>query len=476
MVYLLICTSVVAGYTTLAHQDTIESSNGYSYYFSDTSAARVILQKKDGSFISDEELDQLSLMENINFVVKDDVLIDSSINIYSDDFYFWGSAQDIRLLDSVDVGRLPENDYEIVLYGNENDYYYTEGKDVVLNQSFHFYDNFTGGKLFEEQAKVVGLVLYSLDENPTYRDRAYVSETILEKIRQSTYKQYSKITSKFLNIESLSEPWSYYNQIIPSKRVPKGYVYVSEDYTYSCPKGKCANQSFTITAENLYYTNVLKLRVKGTYNKKNMYSRTGFGDYAMYNGAFFVNFEDYNSLFSNQSYQSSVYVKDIRQMDVTLESLDTLGYKTLRVQDHLVNANDGYDQIAKILLVCVYIVMGVVLFFISYFIIQLIYRSRNIYYSTIRILGANKIIAKQLLTIELFVVSNLAYALVYGGIYAIMNGYIEINKLVNFVSYLETKDFVILYIVICIISLLISHKYGNKLFEKSAMDTYRQEV
>ena len=476
MVYLLICSSVIAGYSTMAHQDTVEAANGYSYFFNDTSSERVILQKQDGTYFTDEEFENIQNLDNIDYVVKDDVLIDSMMNMYSDNFYFWGSAKSFDNIDSVDIGRLPENDYEIVLYGFENDYYYTEGIDQVLNKSFKLQDNYSGGLLMEDEVTVVGVKLYSMDENPSYRDAAYVSDTVLSKIRQGVYRQYSKITSTFLSQETLSEPWSYFNQVVPSTKVPKGSVYVGEEYLYSCPKGKCAKQKFKVTASNLYYTETLNLKVKGTYNKKTIKKYTGFSDYATYQGAFFVNAEDYSSLFSDQSYQSSVYVKNAREIDTTLQLLEDMGYKTLRVQDSLVGAYEGYNQISRIFLVCVYITMGIVLFFIAYFIIQLIYRSRNIYYSTIRILGANKHVAKQLLTIELFTVANLAYFVVFGFIQLLIKGIIELPKVLELIEYLQMKDYIVLYVLICIISLLISNKYGNKLFQKSAMDTYRQEV
>ena len=84
MVYLLICSSVIAGYSTMAHQDTVEAANGYSYFFNDTSSERVILQKQDGTYFTDEEFENIQNLDNIDYVVKDDVLIDSMMNMYSD--------------------------------------------------------------------------------------------------------------------------------------------------------------------------------------------------------------------------------------------------------------------------------------------------------------------------------------------------------------------------------------------------------
>jgi hypothetical protein len=143
-------------------------------------------------------------------------------------------------------------------------------------------DNFSGGLLMEDDVTVVGVKLYSMAENPSYRDAAYVSDVVLSKIRQGVYRQYSKITSTFLSQETLSEPWSYFNQVVPSTKVPKGSVYVGEEYLYSCPKGKCAKQKFKVTASNLYYTETLNLKVKGTYNKKTIKKHISLRSYPLY--------------------------------------------------------------------------------------------------------------------------------------------------------------------------------------------------
>ena len=44
------------------------------------------------------------------------------------------------------------------------------------------------------------------------------------------------------------------------------------------------------------------------------------------------------------------------------------------------------------------------------------------------------------------------------------------------ITYLEIKDFCIsIFIIVFIISMLISNRYSKKLFKKSAMNTYRDE-
>lgn len=481
LVYLLICCAVMSGYTTMAKDEDISSHIGYSYYFRDTAPERIIIQKEDRTAITDEDFQTLHAMDNINKIVKDDVTVDGYVSMGSVDgnYYFYGRASSLETLQKpLDMGRMPENEYEVVLMASRNDYYLSEQPEMVLDQEFILNNNYTGENMLDKPIKVVGVVLYDYEAVNYYssQDAIYLSDELMDVVRLSYYKQYSTIVSKFRSSEYKSEPWMYQYQVIPSKKVPKGKVYISEDMMYECPKMKCAGLKFKVTASNLYYQDTLNLKVKGTYNKKNIKSKTGFKDYAMYNGAFFVNDQDYRSLFENGIYQSSVYVDDVKKIDDTIASLKEMGYHTLRVEDGLIGGNDAYNKISRIFMLVVYAIMGVVLFFIAYFIIQLIYRSRNVYYSTIRILGANKKVAKALLSIELFSVANLAYLTVVGIIYAVREGIIEFALMNDMVTYLQTSDYVVLYVMIVAITFLITHKYAKKLFMKSAMDTYRQEV
>jgi cell division protein FtsX len=103
----------------------------------------------------------------------------------------------------------------------------------------------------------------------------------------------------------------------------------------------------------------------------------------------------------------SVFVNDVESIDNTIEELNNMGYKTLKISDTLVDI--GGTQLIKILKLIVTTILIFVLFFISYFIIKIILKSRNIYFSILRMLGASKRVCRQLLSIELFTISNLSY-------------------------------------------------------------------
>ena len=117
----------------------------------------------------------------------------------------------------------------------------------------------------------------------------------------------------------------------------------------------------------------------------------------------------------------------------------------------------------------------IALFFIAYFIIKLILKSRNVYYATLRILGANKKITKELLTIELLNVSTIAYIVFIGTVTLVKMKIININ-MTDIIRYLGVKEYIIIYLIITLMAYLISNRYSRKLFKDTTMNTIREEV
>ena len=151
-----------------------------------------------------------------------------------------------------------------------------------------------------------------------------------------------------------------------------------------------------------------------------------------------------------------------------------MGYNTLAVKDTLIVSE--LSTLVKIAKMIVTIVLVVVLFFISYFVIRIILKSRNIYYSILRMLGASKNVCRELLIIELFTISNLSYFIFMGLLELNKTKYLNIKSLNTVNTYFVFKDYIILYILIAGMSIIISMRYARKLFKNSVMNAYREEV
>ena len=193
-------------------------------------------------------------------------------------------------------------------------------------------------------------------------------------------------------------------------------------------------------------------------------------------GYIFINEDDYYSLFNKGNYQSSVFVKNVKNVKSTIKELNNMGYSTLYVKDTTVDLLQDVRVFVNLFKAIALVIALVALFFISYFIIKIILKSRNIYFSIIRMLGCSKKDVKMLINIELNTILNISYLLILVIIILVNNKIIDFPYLNKLVDYLKFSDYIILYGILFIISLIISLKFGKSIFKKSAIKTFNEEV
>lgn len=476
LVYLFVTVSLISEYASFKHDEYLASKSGYNNIFQELSDKRIIIKKKDQTPFTNEEYQDIKKLANVKSVIENDLLLDTSFYL-SDNENLWLNSQflDLELYHEgdLDLGRMPESDNEIIIKGSKDDYYIGDNGKDILDKEVYLQNNYTGELNKDLPLKIVGI---KYEENANYYSiqTAYANKKIMTKISFQNNEQYSKMKVLFEDKYYTSSYNNPYFKIIKNNNVPSGSVYVSEDLNYSCPKEKCLGEPLKIEVSNLYYYDSAYLTVKNIYNNKNIKSLLGIDDYDNVNGAIFISEEDYNKLFNKDNYQSSVFVSNVNDIDKTATSLEEMGYKTLKIKDTLVS--DGTTQMIRILKTVVIVILVITLFFISYFVIRIILKSRNVYFSIIRMLGATKKISKQLLVIELFTVYNIAYFSFM--IFLLLGKFNIIN--VNFVStiltYLKFNDYVLLYLILLGMSYLISQKFAKKLFKNSATSTLKEEV
>lgn len=480
IVYLFIVVSLMAEYSSFKKSEYENSKAGYNYIFQDLSEERIIINKKDKSPFTDEELNKISKMSNISNIMRNDAVTDRYFTLNSEDqsYVISGTPKGIKQLKGkLDYGRLPENDNEIVVEGPKDDYYLSRVKEAIMNKTYSIENEYSSGENnIAEKLKIVGIKYAKTTDD--YKYYLYFSDQLLNELQFQANQSYSTSIVKFLGKNHQSNPWNTSYKIVPNAWVSRGKAFISEDNKYSCPKENCINQPLTINVSNLYYQESLNLSVEKYYNIKNIsrilslpnYKKE---DYENYNGIIFISKDDYNNLYNKATYQVSVYVKDARIIDETLDALNK-DYNTLAIKDVLVQQETVV--IIRILKIIVTIILVVTLFFITYFVIKLILKSRNIYYTTIRMLGSSKKVARQLLVIELFVISNLAYFSFIGCLYLNKINIISYNLFNTINDFLIFKDYLLLYIILIVLSFLTSEKYAAKIFKNSVMNSYREEV
>ena len=440
-------------------------------FFNDLSENRIIIKKADKTAFGAKDYNNIKKIENVDYIVENDIFLDTKINLnrnsISEYVTFSVGMNDIsNFKEKVDVGRMFKSDNEIVLQTSRKNYYIEENLDEVLNKNF-LIEGISGDNIIE-QLKIVG-IKYN-DNDKDYTGKIYMSSEQLEKLRVYVNKMNSKLRTFFNN------QYDSYRTIVPSDKVEKGQAIVSDDWNYQVEERSVSGMNIIIEVQNIYYTDELDLEIEDTFSKNSFNRLTGYESFDKYRQAIFVNKEEYESLFNKPSYQSSVYVKNTENIDETVQELENLGMDAKKITDYKKDDISSNQQIVKLIKTIVTVILVIVLFFVSYFIIRIILKSRNIYYTTLRMLGSTYRDVKQILTIELFVNSSIAYIVSLILFSIIKNNIIKFTYLPMLIKYLGIKEYVLIYIILLLISILISRKVSKNLFKDTAINTYNEEV
>ena len=471
LVYLLLSLSVMGEYTSTLKSNYDGDTFGINEFFSNTDDTRIIIKKKDGSTINATDYDYLNNLKYVNRIVKEDVLLDASMGLSNEnDFYINGY---ISLLEdfngNLDAGRMPENDNEVVVYTWED--YYNYNKKGFFEQELNMTESTTGKDMLDYKIKIVGIKF--LDEND-YNSKIYVNDNMLKDISKNINSSRSKVIVDINGKKFGDEEHYNYINVYPNSKIDKGKAIVPDTMSYYCKNYNCKNNNMNIKTVNIYYSDDIDLSISNTFNKNNFEKLTGIKEYDRYSDAIFVNDEDYYSMYDKEPYQSSIFIKDVKKLKEVIKELDNNGYTTLHVKDALVDYTEELRVFVNLFKAIGILIVLVAMFFISYFVIKIILKSRNIYYSTVRILGASKKDVKMLISTELNIVLDIAYLIIVVLSILVVNDIVKWKYLKDLVTYLTIYDYIILYLILFAMSYLISRKYSKHLFKKSAMSTYRE--
>lgn len=472
-VYLFIVVALMAEYSSFKQARYLSSRSGYNSYFVDTSDKRIIIKKNDNSTISDLEYEKIGKMPNVSRVVKNDLLIDKTVSLNNDNFYLYGSVDSLdNLGKKLSVGRMPTEDNEVVVVGSPDDYYLKNSSEL-FKQDLYVVDDTTGDTDKSTNLKVVGIVY---DKNKSYSSdsKIYFSDKMLEKFRLSINLEYSKVKVLFLDKYHDVDNTTKDFKVVFNEKVKDGEVYIPSNLNQECKNENCVGNTISIFVDNIYFNDSINVNVSKTYSKENMKSILNIDNYEDNLGTIYISVNDYNRLFNKGNYQSSVYVKNVDDIDSTASILKKDGFTTLKIKDTMIS--DSSSEVTKIISVIVTIALIVTLFFISYFVIKIILKSRQVYYSTIRMLGASVGVSMSLVIIELLNVAYIAYLTFLYIIYLNSQKVIKVGFINTILKYLTFSDYAILFVIVSFISILISLKYSQKLFKSSAIKTLKEGV
>ncbi|MGI6721616.1 MAG: ATP-binding cassette domain-containing protein [Anaerovoracaceae bacterium] len=471
IVFLFVVFSVSSVYTNFKQTQEQNSLLGYNDFFTNTSNDRIVVKKDNGTAFSDADYRKIKKIDGVAGIEKDDVILDSDIYIEKGELSVYGYPYSIKAYHGgVDVGRMPQGSDEVLLAAPDDDPYIIDHAGSIVGKSYKM--EMADGAAMRV---VVSGIRFIEDADAMGTSKIYLPDSKLDQLRNAAYLSVSSVETLVNGKACKYAEGDEMYKVVANSHVPRGGALVPDELNSYYEQGGVRGHVITVSVSNLYYKDKIDLKVNSVYSRKTFRQQTGLKSYDDHAGDIFINPKDYASVFYKGTYQSSVFAKNTRDVDGIVTRLKADGFKPLALKDALANAEDA-DTMLDVVRIPFTILLVIAIFFIAYFVIRLILKSRDVYFSILRMLGLARKNARRLLDIELFVVINIAYGIFLLVTQLTRAGIIKASYVQTLVTFLTLRDYLILYVVLVIIALLISGRFARKLFARSAMDAYRGEA
>lgn len=479
LVFLFVTSSVSAQYVTVSKQQDTVAEEGWNNFFSNYDPKRIVVEREDRQPFTKEDYKAIENAPHVEKLIREDVIYDSTAYIESKEFTFSGYMMSVDGLNKEpDFGRMPNADNEVVLAGPDDELTFGNRPDTIVGKSYTITTDDEGET--EREVTVSGIVLTkedsgsSEDEEYGFEDtgKIYFTEPMITELRSGLYAANSKTTMLIERKEENYTPGP--GGLVVNENVPEGYILLPTSYDEMFKKGYAAGNLVKLRVKALYYSEELELMIMGTYGEKTFKKKTGLTNLAEHDGEIYINKMDYRRLYEKGSFQASVFVDDTKNAEGMKDMLERGGYHVLVLKDHIYNFISG-DLVSAIQLP-VAVMVSIAVFFIAYFVVRIILKSRGIYFATLRMIGMDKRSAHRIMRVELILVSMISYALFLLFIYLNKLGILHSDRLTEYLTYLTLRDYVILAAILLAMAMLISARFMKSIFSSSAMSTYREEA
>lgn len=484
-VFVFLCAGVIGQYASVMNINNLITGQGYNEFFANTDRNRIIVSREDKKVLTESDYNKLKTIANVDRIVKNDPMMDLVVSLQDDlessQYYTMCQAEELAVYkDRITEGRLPKNSKEAVLL-IPREGYAADVIDLMMGKSSWLFDDNSGTKFLKDKIKIVGYGYFTEEEeerlrheNMYYEAYLCVRDDTMAAIRKANLEKSCVQEIHFADLILTGNSGMGETSVLESDKVPEGEIYVPEDIggLSESPFGK----ELKLVNKSLYFEDTFRFTVGAVYNKDNLQYYLGLDKFDEISGSIFVNPKDYNRIFDKGNFQSSILVKNEKLAEATRSEIEKTGYRAFYVHEGLISYYGGMEIIATTMYTIMLAGILIVLFFITYFITKLILKSRNVYFSTVRMLGATKQNCSGLLKTELFVVGNIAFFLCTALAVLLKTNVIQAGTLNQLMSYLSVKDFAILYIVMCLMYILLAARYARQLFKQTAMNAYKEEV
>lgn len=485
IVYLFVATAVLGQYASTKSSLHESDLLGYSSYFLNTDPSRIVVTKEDLGEFTDQDVARIGMTKNIRTVFRNDLAIDKGGSLNIGGAYIEGPIYPMKEIKETNItyGFFPKSANEVVIRVDTSSdalLNVVDMKDKLVGQKAYIIGLNDEGRLTEKKVTVAGVIIdedVDTNINGSYNgySKIYVSDEISKELLTGMMSSSSKTV---INYDGTKVTNDYSKAVYASDKVPEGKAYISDFQAYYYKDGRAQGKPLELKISNKYYESKAKYTVDKIVTEKNIGETLGLkkDDYEIASSAVFINPADFRELFERDTYQVSAFMENETDSEETIKALNDKGFRTLLVKDTLSDETGGFNFVIELMAFGILILEFIVLFFIAYAVIRLIMKSRNTYYSTLRILGANKSNTDSILRIELVFMMILAYAVDIAAVVLVNEKIINVKQITQLLNFLEIPDYIILAAVLIVMPLLIANRYSRKIFSKSAMKAFKEEV
>lgn len=436
--------SIVFGQILIAGINADSSYGNFNTFFPHATPDRIVVKRVDEKPITIEEYNKIKALSNVKMVVKEDTVLDLAGIVQSDYIYHYFASGGISPVsritkDDLIEGRLPENDNQVVITYNYSEIPIPHNSTLYL-ESRQYYTTFE----FQD-VEVVGMV------SERYPQEVYVTDAMLQKINNSYnyFKENNKITFKFPE-ELMRTPFTLERlTLVPDISVKDDEVMVLVQYLFDMDISE-------IDVKAVINDGVKEYKVKVS-DKTNSF---------IYNDSTIrVSPKVYDELVKKVDtyYQHTVYVKNVSDIDKTIDTLRGMGYYAFC--PYKTGINRYFDIGILIGEVAVILFSALVMFCIyllSFLVIKTILNSKRRDYAILRSVGLDAKAIKTTIIMEIVISFVIAFIILFIAIMAI-----KAKPIKDMYNTYHWYDYIILFFINIIIGYLTSLRYNRKMIEKS---------
>jgi len=480
IITLMIFSFIFAYGLSLKEQNTSLNSN--APYFENANASRVIITKRDDSSFSVDELSELEDIEYVRGVVEYDLVFDSTyLSVVHNYEYGYDEFIPFKVLASdslnefdLSSGRLPENEYEVVIGQNE---YYKLDDFISISNKFTIKE-IDGAVTDQFTFKIVGIIeqnislldgknelyfhmdaLFTMHNTAIYEnsqkylvidDKAFYA--IVQDIRIDNTLGDMEVLAYDMMFFDMCRDFGYKREVIDdfdAGLCPSAPFIATHDFAInSFTNHESLNDPFDIVLDSVpIYPHI-------------------FGQ------GLYMNRNTFNTIFEDDVYQPSIIVYDMFEAKQVIEDLENLGYNVF-YPNGVIDEDEALSILLRNLQLSLTLGLTlVVVYFVGYFVMRNVILSKKKDYLIYRSVGASKKTISGVLIVEIMYLTIISFIFVMGVL--MVNEVID-SGIPRLLRYFKYYNYISLLVIINLLMYFMSRNFNSKIFGKSVISSLKSE-